>query len=465
MMEPHVLFVALATHGHFNPGLHLANILSHSGVHVTFATSASVLQRVPKLPSSPRLSFAFFSDGQDDGFKPGNDVVPFLSQFECQAFKAIHDIILNSKANGKPFSFVLYSLLTPWMADVARSFNLPTALFWNQSAAVFAIYYHFFNGYRDLIQNSFSYPCVNINLPGLPSLNSKQLPSLCDPTNSNSFVLKLFESHFHVLKQEPQLKILINTFNELEHDVLRANNMGNLIPIGPVLPTKDIEQLNNKKNLGMFKAAPNSYGPSYSLDESKYFSWLNSKAKSSLVYVSFGSIATVSKAQLEEIGRGLLDYGGEFLWVMRKMAHGNERDMLSCLDELEAKGKIVAWCSQLEVLSNPATGCFLTHCGWNSSMESLVCGVPVVAFPQWTDQGTNAKIIEDLSKSGVKLRVNENGIVERGEIKRCLEMVMGKGDEGESFRRNAQKWKELAKKATTKGGSSYLNIRGFIDEL
>ncbi|KAL4015073.1 hypothetical protein IC575_027301 [Cucumis melo] len=465
MTEPHVLLVALATHGHFNPGLHLANILSHGGLHVTFATSSSVLCRLPKLPSSPRLSFAFFSDGQEDGFKPGNDVVPFLSQFELQASRAIHDIILKSKASGKPISFVLYSLLTPWMANVARSFDLPAALFWNQSAAVFAIYYHFFNGYREVIQNCFSHPCININLPGLPSLNSKQLPSLCNPANSNSFVLKLFESHFQVLKQEPHLKILINSFEELEHDVFRANNMANLIPIGPVLPTKTIEQLNNEKNLGAFKVTPISCSPPNSRDESKYYTWLNSKPKSSVVYVSFGSIAAVSKAQLEEIGRALLDYGGEFLWVMRKMAHGNEKDMLSCLDELEAKGKVVAWCSQLEVLSNPAIGCFLTHCGWNSSMESLVCGVPVVAFPQWTDQGTNAKIIEDMSKSGVKLRVNENGIVERGEIKKCLEMVMGEGDKGEGFRRNAKKWKELANKATTKGGSSYVNIRNFIDHL
>ena len=241
--------------------------------------------------------------------------------------------------------------------------------------------------------------------------------------------------------------------------------MGNLIPIGPVLPIKCIEQMNNEIFLDAFRVAPISFSLHNSQDESKYHSWLNSKPRSSVVYLSFGSIAAVSKAQLEEIGRGLLDYGGEFLWVMRKMSHGNERDMLSCLDELEAKGKVVAWCSQLEVLSNPAIGCFLTHCGWNSSMESLVCGVPVVAFPQWTDQGTNAKIIEDLSKSGVKLRVNENGIVERGEIKKCLEMVMGKGDEGEGFRRNGKKWKELAKKAITKGGSSHLNIRNFIDHL
>ncbi|KAG6593628.1 UDP-glycosyltransferase 75C1, partial [Cucurbita argyrosperma subsp. sororia] len=442
--HPHVLFVALATHGHFNPGLHLANTLSHGGVNVTFATSSSVRHRLPKHPSSPNLSFSFFSDGQDDGFKLGNDVVPFLSQFERQASIAIRQTILKSKANGKPFSFVVYSLLTPWMAEVARSFHLPSALFWNQSAAVFAIYYHFFNGYKDIIGNAFAHPCIKIHLPGLPLLNSKQLPSLCNPANSNSFVLKLYETHFHVIKQEPHLKILINTFDDLEHDVLRAISV-ELIPIGPVLPSLSF------------------FHPTNSMDLKSYIGWLNSKPKSSVVYVSFGSIAAVSTAQLEEIARGLLDSKLPFLWVMRKRSDGDEGDLVSCREELEGKGKIVTWCSQLEVLLHPSVGCFLTHCGWNSSLESIACGVSVVAFPQWTDQSTNARIIEESSKSGVRLRMNHDGIVERGEIKKCLDLVMGDGVEGESLRRNALKWKDLANHATTKGGSSNVNVSSFLD--
>ena len=70
---------------------------------------------------------------------------------------------------------------------------------------------------------------------------------------------------------------------------------------------------------------------------------------------------------------------------------------------MEEKGRIVNWCSQVEVLSHKAVGCFVTHCGWNSTIESIVSGIPMVAFPQWTDQLTNAKLIEDLWKTGIRI--------------------------------------------------------------
>lgn len=190
--------------------------------------------------------------------------------------------------------------------------------------------------------------------------------------------------------------------------------------------------------------------------------WLNSKPKGSVVYVSSGSISTLSKEEKEEIARGLLSSGRPFLWVMRDV---EEKDALSCREEVEVEGKIVPWCSQLEVLSSPATGCFLTHCGWNSCLESLVCGVPTVAFPQWTDQGTNAKIIRDLSETGVRLEVDVDGVVKRDEIKRCLELVMGDSKRGEEIRRNAAKWKELAKEAATDHGSSDANFKAFVHQV
>ena len=126
---------------------------------------------------------------------------------------------------------------------------------------------------------------------------------------------------------------------------------------------------------------------------------------------------------------------------------------------------IVPWCSQVEVLSHPSLGCFMTHCGWNSTLESLVSGVPKVAFPQWSDQGTNAKLTEDVWKTGVRVMVNKDGIVEGDEIKRCLELVVGDGEKGEAIRRNAKKWKELAMEAVNEVGSSYNNLKAFVDEI
>ncbi|CAK9133720.1 unnamed protein product [Ilex paraguariensis] len=95
---------------------------------------------------------------------------------------------------------------------------------------------------------------------------------------------------------------------------------------------------------------------------------------------------------------------------------------------------IVPWCSQLEVLSHPSLGCFVTHCGWNSTLESLVTGVPVVAFPHWSDQTTNARMIEDVWKTGVRVKPNGEGTVEDNKLKQCIEMVMGGGERGKEMR-------------------------------
>ncbi|CAN1323532.1 Phloretin 4'-O-glucosyltransferase [Linum perenne] len=114
----------------------------------------------------------------------------------------------------------------------------------------------------------------------------------------------------------------------------------------------------------------------------------------------------------------------------------------------------MAWCSQVEVLSHEAVGCFVSHCGWNSTLESICLGVPVVGFPQFSDQPTNAKLLEDVWRTGVRV-----------EIRRCLELVMGEGEVREQVRRNACKWKQLARDAVREGGSSHNNLKAFVDQI
>ncbi|GLT49516.1 hypothetical protein SLA2020_230680 [Shorea laevis] len=103
---------------------------------------------------------------------------------------------------------------------------------------------------------------------------------------------------------------------------------------------------------------------------------------------------------------------------------------------------IVPSCSQVEILSHPSVGCFLTYCGWNySTIESLAAGVRMVAFPQWSDQGMNSNLAQDVWKTGVRVTKSEEGTIESHEINRYWELVM----ENEEIRRSAKKiWKDLA---------------------
>ncbi|ESR34280.1 hypothetical protein CICLE_v10004909mg [Citrus x clementina] len=457
--QPHFLLVTFPAQGHINPALQLARRLIRIGTRVTFATTIFAYRRMANSPTpEDGLSFASFSDGYDDGFNSKqNDPRRYVSEFKRRSSEALTEIITGSENQGaQPFTCLVYSLLLPWTAEVARAYHLPSALLWIQPALVFDVYYYYFYGYGDLIEEK-----VNdlIELPGLPPLTGWDLPSFMDPRKSNdaySFILTCFKEQMEAIVEETDPKILVNTFDALEAETLRAIDKFNMIAIGPLVASA----LWDGKEL---------YGGDLCKNSSKeyYMEWLSSKPKSSVIYVAFGTICVLEKRQVEEIARGLLDSGHPFLWVIREHENkdkdkGEDDVVMKYKEELNEKGMIVPWCSQVEVLSHEAVGCFVTHCGWNSSLESLVCGVPVVAFPQWTDQGTNAKIIVDFCKTGVRVKANEEGILESDEIKRCLELVMGEGDE---FRGNSLKWKDLAREAAKQGGSSYKNLKAFVDDF
>ncbi|XP_050240138.1 phloretin 4'-O-glucosyltransferase-like [Quercus robur] len=444
MLKQQFVIVTFPAQGHINPAFQFAEHLIRLGVHVTFFTTIGAHRRgMIKSPPTDGLSFTTFSDGYDDGVVPMDDAKKQWDQLKCNGSKALTDLIV-STANKQ---CIVYTMLLPWVADVARELHLPSALLWIQPAMVFDIYYYYYNGFTDVIGNdSDDRPSCSIQLPGLPLLATRDLPSFLLASNPYALVLPQFQAQLEALVKESNPRVLMNTFDALEPEALKALEKLNLVSIGPLVPYSILD------------------GRDPSNGSKNYIKWLNSKSESSVIYVSFGSLLVLKKQQMEEIARGLLDCGRPFLWVIRAKESGEEEE-LSCREELEQMGMIVPWCSQVEVLSHPSLGCFVTHCGWNSTLESLVLGVPMVAFPQWSDQGTNAKLIEDVWKTGVRVTVNKDGIVEGDEIKRCLELAVGDGERREAIRRNAKKWKELAIEAAKEVGSSYNNLKAFVDEI
>lgn len=134
------------------------------------------------------------------------------------------------------------------------------------------------------------------------------------------------------------------------------------------------------------------------------------------------------------------------------------------LNSTAGKGLVVSWCNQLEMLAHPAIGSFVTHCGWNSTLEGLSLGVPMVAMPQWSDQMTDAKFIEEIWGVGLRAKEDEFGIVTREELLFCLKQVM-EGETSHQIRSNANKWRELAREAVGEHGSSDKFINEFVDHL
>ncbi|KAL9162201.1 hypothetical protein ABFS82_07G073500 [Erythranthe guttata] len=448
--QRHVLLVTFPAQGHISPSFQFAKRPTAMGIKVTFATSLYARRRMSRTAAGlPKgVTFAAFSGGYDDGSKGS---------------QSLRDTILAAADQDRPVTQLVYTLLLPWAPEVAREFHVPSALLWIQPATVLIIYYYYFNGYGDEIATNSDDTTWQIQSPGIPALNfaKRDLPSFVLPSSSDkySFALPSFKEPLETLDAEKMKpKVLVNIFDALEPHALKSIDKYEPIGVGPLITSAPSD-----KSFGgdLFEKS----------DDNSVELWLNSKPESSVVYVSFGNILKLPKAQMEEIAKGILESERPFLWVIRinedkKNEEEEEEEKLSCLYELEKIGKIVPWCSQLDVLTHPSIGCFVSHCGWNLTLESLSSGVLVVAFPQWTDQGTNAKLIEDVWKSGVRVRGvgGGDGVVESGEIKRCIEEVMDGGGKSWELRANAREWKSLAREDMDENGSSFNNLKAFLED-
>jgi UDP-glucoronosyl and UDP-glucosyl transferase len=405
-----------------------------------------------------QVSYIPFSDGYDSGFEPSIDErienIKKLATFAPKSLLAIIDRLAKRK---QPVTCIIHAFFFPWMVDLASACGVPSILYWIQPAMSLSIYYHYFNGYNSTILTHNDDQDFTVSLPGIFPLKISDLPSFLTITSENhphEIFIGMFKDKFESLERERRItsskpKILINTFEALEVDVVQSmEKYFQLYTIGPLiqLSAKDEEEKSND----YFKV----YG------QNKHMKWLDSKPERSAVYVSFGGLTMVSKRQLEEVQKGLKHSGLPYLWVVRT---NNRVDL--ALEEDSANGIIVEWCDQVKVLSHPSIGCFVTHHGWNSTLESIMCGVPMVGVPQWSDQATNAKLVEKIGV-GVRCEISqEERVVVWSEIKRCLELVMIDDTVRNDMRQNAENWKTKVKETMERDGSSSRNLKAFVETI
>ncbi|KAG5588627.1 hypothetical protein H5410_049061 [Solanum commersonii] len=368
----------------------------------------------------------------------------FYSSLVSHGSKFVTQIIESRAVEGRPFKRVIYTTLMAWVGIVAKDINVPSTFFWIQPATVLDIYYHCFTDYVDCFKNCSQDQVVD--LPGLPRLSPRDFPSFVftDVNSKYGWGVKYNIDQIELLNSEENPRVLVNTFDDLEFDALRALKNLTMVGIGPSIPSAFLDG-----NDPLYK----SFGADLRWSSENYMNWLDTMTKESVIYIAFGSYSEISNQLMEEIGQGLIKCGRPFLWVIREENKG------------EKQGKIVRWCSQVEVLQHPSLGCFLTHCGWNSTLESLSSGMQIVACPLWTDQGCNAKLVQDVWKIGVRLNASEEGVVERDEFKRCIDVVMEDGEKREELKKNVKKWKDLAKEAMKENGSSNVNLKAYVNEI
>ena len=282
-------------------------------------------------------------------------------------------------------------------------------------------------------------------IPGLKNIRFRDLPSFFRTTDPNdkmfNYLLKEIET---VLKASA---IVLNTFYSLEQDVLDA--LSGILPsvysIGPLHLIVDRIIDDEVEHIGsnLWK------------EQTECIEWLNSKEPNSVVYVNFGSITVMSPEQLIEFAWGLANSQKQFLWIIRPDLVAGEKAILPLefVSKTKARGMLASWCSQEQVLKHPSIGGFLSHMGWNSTLESLCCGVPMVCWPFFAEQQLNCLFA--CREWGISIEIDTN--VKRDEVEKLVRELL-EGEKGVEMKRKAMEWKKEAEEAIGPGGSSFQNL-------
>lgn len=460
----HVLVVAYPSQGHINPMLQFAKRLASKNLEVTFVTTETSRQRMLQAqdpvpgPSNPSLEVRFetISDGLPPDYDRSKDVQMTRFDLLCKVGGlTLTNLIERLNAQGNNICCIVYDSFLYWLPEVVKKFNIPLAFFWTQSCAVYSIYCHFSRGLVSSWDGSTEKPTDLIEIPGLPLLKVSDLPSFLQPSNPHGCYLRLVMAQFKTLSEATW--ILGNSFDELESEEINSiKSIAPIYTVGPLIPSAFLDGRNPEDT----DSGAHFWKTANCLD------WMSTKEPASVVYVSFGSVTVLSKEQTEEIALGLKASGYSFIWAIRPPSKGeiNGQENLpeGFLTETSGQGLVVPWCPQLQVLSHPSVGAFMTHCGWNSTLESLSLGVPLLAVPRFSDQATNSVYIAEKWKTGLRLNQRPaDGLVGKEEVEKCIRMVM-ESELGIDPRENALRWKKLSREAMVEGGSSYENIQDFV---
>ncbi|KAK3001910.1 hypothetical protein RJ639_020736 [Escallonia herrerae] len=450
-LPPHVLIFPLPLQGPVNSMFKLAELLCLSGLHVTFLLTKHTHGRLFRdtttachLDRYPGFRLETIPDGLPaDHPRSGDQVMEILDSLKSTSKPLFKDVLIT----GRPVTCVIADGFLGFTLDVAKEMGIPVIYSRTLSACCLWIFYCL----PKLIEAG-EVPFQVRSVPGMePFLRRRDLPSFCRSGNlSNPFIqLCMMES-----EETPRAYgLIINTFEELEGSVL--SNIRTLCPnlytIGPL-------HAHLKTKLRTGPKAPSST-PSNSLwqEDRSCMAWLDAQVSKSVIYVSFGSLTVLSSEQLMEIWNGLVNSETRFLWVIRPdLVAGCQK--WGNLVPAE-KGYIVSWAPQEEVLSHPSMGGFLTHSGWNSTLESVYEGVPMICCPTYADQQVNSRFVEEVWKVGLDMKdCYDQQTVE----KTVRDLMEVRKDE---FASSAEKMAKLAKEAVSEGGSSNHNLVRLIKDI
>uniref|UniRef100_A0ACD5WYV1 Uncharacterized protein n=1 Tax=Avena sativa TaxID=4498 RepID=A0ACD5WYV1_AVESA len=471
--QAHAVCVPFPAQGHITPMLSVAKLLHARGFHVTFVNSEYNHARLVRTRGAAALAgsrgflFATIPDGMpaasDDDMTQD---IPSLCKSTTETclgpFRRLLAELNGAASTGDhpPVSCVVSDLIMGFSMDAAKELGLPYVQLWTASAVSYIAYRHYrllvdrgIVPLKDVKQLTDGYLDKPVeDLPGLRKMRLRDFPSFIRSTDPDEFMVG------YAIKETERAAgasaVILNSFEDLEGEAVEAMEallvkvkVYTLGPLSLLAPREGEASSSIISRLSLWK------------EQEECLQWLHGKEAASVVYVNFGSIVVMASEQLVDFAWGLANSGRQFMWIIRPDLVRGDAAVLpgEFLVETAGCGLMASWCPQQEVLNHPAVGVFLTHSGWNSALESVCGGVPVISWPFFADQQTNCRY--QCNEWGVGMEIDTN--VQRDAVTGLIVELMD-GEGGKKMRKRAQEWREKAIMAAIPHGPSHRNFNELV---
>ncbi|XP_024526028.1 anthocyanidin 3-O-glucosyltransferase 7 [Selaginella moellendorffii] len=454
-MAPHAAIFSMDGPGHLNPMLELAERLQQQHGFAITVLASPLTDAAPLARKHPSVKFVTVPV-PDDLLRLAcmGDLFRMVDSMPGAVEEAVREL-------DPPATMVIADGFVGWTQDVADKLGIARVFFWTASAACEIVCSNILElksrGYLPVKRNLEDESVIDF-LPGLTGMTRKDLPlAFYDDDVCLDFIGKA------CARRPEAFCVLANTFQELEpvaiaamRERMRYFAIGPLIPRALLreaqLPREDLRD--HDEHLGCME-------------------WLDRQLPASILYIAFGSVAVLSFRQVKEILDALQASNQAFLWSFRKnfvvdVPDNDHKALDELLDRAKAmESRLVSWAPQLHVLRHPAVVGFVTHCGWNSTMEAISSGVPMLAWPRTSEQNMNSKRMVEEWK--IALGVNNHGqdtddpprVIQSREIARLIEEL--NGEEGKSMKENVLRLRDALRAAHGPGGSACESLREFAE--
>nr|QOU08781.1 UF3GT [Triadica sebifera] len=443
VIHPHVVVFAIPFGSHVTPLFSIINRLANfypNALFSFFCTQKANKTIFSTYRMGPNVKVFDLWDGIPEGY-----VFTGKHQEEIELFmKAAPESFRNSlKASVAETGREVTCLVTDafyWFApEMAEEMKVPWLACW--TAAATSISVHF---YTDFIRETYGVggPAGNeetLNLiPGMSKIQIADLPEGVLFGNLESLFSEMLHKMGRVLLAKSDA-VFINSYEELD----------------PIITNDLKSRFKQLLSTGPFNlVAPPSTVPA---DTHGCLAWLDKQKPGSVACISFGSVATPPPHEFPALAEALEATKVPFIWSLKD--HAKVHLPNGFVDTTKSQGLIVPWIPQTEVLAHSAVGVFITHCGWNSVLESIEGGVPMICRPFFGDQRLNARTVQDVWEIGLKV---EGGVLTKNGVIDCLDHILWQ-EKGKKMRENVRLLKELAERAIEPEGSSYKNFMALAE--